>query len=1603
MKTKKLLASVLLITLLFPSASVFAGTGNPGDGNMVANERYAEDQWGGYVDMDPAGGGVTVSDTLVTGKFWSQNFGWVEMQPIAGQGVTLTQSGGQGNLDGFAWSRQAGWIYFGPDPSTSPAGGVTIDINGYFHGTAWSENFGFIAFGTSMQGLTTFTESGDQGITWARTEWRPDTTASADPVLNDLSDFINSTTVTPSWTPSTDGTEYYLEYADDNTFTNILGNSGWISNLNFDATGLTDGQEYCFRVKSRDVSLNESAWSNQDCTTIDTTAPTTGTATLPEGNYSADLTMPIEWTGFSDANSGINYYQIQVATDAGFSTVVLDTTQPNTISNYDYNGDENVTYYARVRAVDIAGNESAWVNTTPTDSELHQTSGTVASTVGAGLSAASVIFTSDTNGSTYSVITAADGTYRIDLPQGDTYSVTASHTAYQPKNLNLTVPANPVPVFDIVLDPLGTNPDTADFSGNITDSATGLPIAGAQVEIVNQSNGLTYIVTTDNNGDYVLQLPVGTDTYDVKISADNYVSQDNTITVSDNTPIVQNVALVANPPVNATTYGLVTDNSGTLLENVDVLFTDIISDTTYQSTTDTDGRYAIDIPASDYTIGYTLAGYNPAGRSETLSAGYNALTDQVLDTTTNPLVQGSVKDASNNPIPDVVITFTDPDTGIVYGAAVTDPSGNYSFNLPPDDNYVISFKKEGYEPEQQTPYVVTDPGPNTVPDQIMNPNPSDLLLIDGFVKKQSDSAPIENASVVITDSLGKIVSLTTDATGLHEVYLKAGVYDIDFSAEGFEPSTQTSVSLNVGNTTISDELLTAESYAGAMDTGRVLDQSSQPVANATITVTDPLTGDVYTTVTDSLGYYTAPTLPDGQVYDAEIAVPGGSTFLAPGLTVNSNIIDDAVIDTSASNTMDPVTTGLVTTSDETPIADAEITLTDISGNTIEVKTDADGHYTAALTPGENYVATVRHPVDGHAIVSGVSDTNPDIIVDLTPYGTNNILPSAPIGIVGLVTEPDGVTPLDGSVITITDSSGNSYTTTANSDGVYSYPLPNGPYTVHVADPDLGTITVATTATEGRIPKISGPYTPLATQVVSAPLTQGRVVKSSTGNPVVGASVTMVNTTNNLQYNTTTDNNGNFLLDLPPGNYNAVVSHPSFLGPVNLNINVTSLVIPTITIALDQKPSTSAPAPTAKKQKGGGRVPIFRIASNPDRDVTEITKHNFEKAYAESVTQAEEWNRGVRGKVVSYLDPSGKERFVGYRTGRRAISAEEQKRPERIVWRDYRKDIVTAVFDDKDFLSSAEISGLSEQVLPKYTVMGFEDTEESEENYEVISRINSWGVLKTDTRNFKGKEDLSWEDFYRSLIWSRHLPVDYEQLEGVDEKYLEESRALLIYKTALSNGLWDSKVSTEKPITRAYTLAKLMEVLVGEKSEGNLRDFGFEDVDTNGKHAPYIRRAIVRGFIEPTEKFRPNDPVTRLEFAQWFTAIYTQIEKPFFDNESELSVNEKIEYFYKKALVRDPDFLKDKLEKFQRVVNYKGYSDESFKTSAPRKSGARPSIRSLYRGESALETKQRTEEAIKKARSGKEFLRGDSEETVEKDNANTTKEGDLILENPDVVQ
>lgn len=118
--------------------------------------------------------------------------------------------------------------------------------------------------------------------------------------------------------------------------------------------GTTSDGTYYWRVRAKDNAGNISGWSELEKVIIDTQAPGSPTLISPANNTLVNGNPTQTWTSVSDAH---HYIYASYSDEDGnhqiYSTPINDTSRI-------VGGNQTLTFYWRVRAVDAAGNESGW-------------------------------------------------------------------------------------------------------------------------------------------------------------------------------------------------------------------------------------------------------------------------------------------------------------------------------------------------------------------------------------------------------------------------------------------------------------------------------------------------------------------------------------------------------------------------------------------------------------------------------------------------------------------------------------------------------------------------------------------------------------------------------------------------------------------------------------------------------------------------------------------------------------------------------------------------------------------------------------------------------------------------------------------------------------------------------------------------------------------------------------------------------------------------------------------------------------------------------------------------------------------------------------------
>ncbi|MGX0400231.1 large repetitive protein [Staphylococcus pasteuri] len=528
-----------------------------------------------------------------------------------------------------------------------------------------------------------------------------------------------------------------------------------------------------------------------------------------------------------------------------------------------------------------------------------------------------------------------DGNYVINIPSsedlkgGETLPVTATD-----KDGNKSEPATTV-VTDTTAPNVPTvNPVTSDDT-----QITGKAEPGSTVTVT-FPDGTTATGTTDDNGNYVINIPAnedlkGGETLPVTATdKDGNKSDQATTTVADTTaPTV--------PTVNP-----VTSEDKTITGKAEPGSTVIVTfpdGTTATGTADDNGNYVIDIPSNeDLKGGETL----PVTSTDKDGNKSDPATTTVADTTAptvptvNPVTsEDKTITGTAEPNSRVTVTFPDGNTA----SATTDADGNYVINIPANEDLkggetlpVTATDKDGNQSDPATTTVTDTTAPEA---PTVNPVTSDDTQITGKAEP--------NSTVTVTFPDGTTATGTADDNGNYVIDIPSnedlkGGETLPVTATDKDGNTSDKATTVVTDTTAP----TAPTVNPVTSEDKTITGTAEP--NSTVTVTFP-DGTTATGTADADGNYVID-IPSNE------DLKGGETLPVTSTDKDGNESDPAttvVTDTTAPDapTINPVT------SDDTQITgkaepNSTVTVTFPDGTTASATTDADGNYVINIPTGE---------------------------------------------------------------------------------------------------------------------------------------------------------------------------------------------------------------------------------------------------------------------------------------------------------------------------------------------------------------------------------------------------------------------------------------------------------------------------------------------------------------------------------------------------------------------------------------------------------------------------------------------------------------------------
>ena len=452
---------------------------------------------------------------------------------------------------------------------------------------------------------------------------------------------------------------------------------------------------------------------------------------------------------------------------------------------------------------------------------------------------------------------------------------------------------------------------------NVTDSGTGDPISGAEIDI--DGNNLT----TDGTGEATIDLPDGT--YSYTVTTTGYQNANGSVTVSG-ADVTENVGL--SPLEYTVTFNVTDANSTDPISGAEITIDGS------NLTTDGSGQASIDLPDDTYSYTVTASGYQ--GESANITVSGADVTENVQLT----------------PI-EYTVTFnvTDDDTGDpISGAEIdidgnnltTDGTGEATIDLP-DGTYSYSVTASGY---QSTSGNVSVSGSDVTVNVGLEPELPDEYTVTFTVTDAITADPISGANVSIDGN-----NLTTNSSGEATIDLPDGTYSYTITAAGYQNSS--------GNVTVSGANVNVDVSLDPMEytvTFIVTDESSgDPVSGASVEID----GNILTT--DASGQ-AAIDLPNG-TYSYTVTAPGYQTAAGSITVSGSSVTEDVVL-----QLMEYTVTFLVTdisTSD--PIENAEI--------------DIDGELLTTNASGEAFIDLVNGTYAYTVTAAGYETVDDDVLVD----------------------------------------------------------------------------------------------------------------------------------------------------------------------------------------------------------------------------------------------------------------------------------------------------------------------------------------------------------------------------------------------------------------------------------------------------------------------------------------------------------------------------------------------------------------------------------------------------------------------------------------------
>ena len=674
--------------------------------------------------------------------------------------------------------------------------------------------------------------------------------------------------------------------------------------------------------------------------------------------------------------------------------------------------------------------------------------------------------------------TGGDGTFSVTDVKPGTYTAAVEKTdTHAGDSQEFTVVAGEFP--DPVTLTMGRMAGT--LRGQVVDADTGKAITNATLTLVAAGETEGTPLTVNGKGEFQVSVDAGEHTLRVQSPEFYEPYSDRIVKVGAAEPV--DLGKIELTSTVGSIEGTVTDAQGNPLEGVELSIRNLENGAETPATTNAEGKYR----AGNRTVGrYEVAvttvpqGYDapetqevPVERSKTATADFKV--EKTPDAPQVGSVSGAVLDTVGEVVDGATVALKHRESGEAYPATVN-AKGRFSAKELPAGEYSVIASADGYKAEGQ-PRVKVEAGKNRDIGRInlvKDEAPQGTFRV--VVRSKDQQKPVAKAVVVVSQGEDQR-SYVTDKNGEARGQLAEGTYSVRTTPPAgsafIAPEQDATVTIKRNEQT--DAFIDLDRQAEAPEdaptgrvTGSIADENGEPVEGTTAKLRGE-DGTIIDINVDENGNFVVEDVPEGKY--TLIVTPGeghrtpryervevnrGETADVGRITTPSSV---KKLDESDKGEPGTINGWLVDEKNE-PIPGATVivrgkgTDTDPDGNPIDtlpaVTVDENGRFTTDVLPEGDYEIDLELP-EGWDKPEGWPK-NVNVTKDEPEHqGVINVV--APRSeIKGAVVDGNG-NPIDGVVVTVTDSHGETKEVPVDENGNYKLDVIPGDAVVEVFTPE----------------------------------------------------------------------------------------------------------------------------------------------------------------------------------------------------------------------------------------------------------------------------------------------------------------------------------------------------------------------------------------------------------------------------------------------------------------------------------------------------------------------------------------------------------------------